>query len=88
MTVRPRAPDEGVSVCPCGRKQTKTKMKGHNMELTIPSEVVDEFGRATKSFVFEVLDGVNKGKRFVTDTKGIQFYLGISGVGAIKEEVV
>jgi len=23
-------------------------MKGHNMELTIPSEVVDEFGRATE----------------------------------------
>jgi hypothetical protein len=44
--------------------------------------------KATKSFVFEVLDGVNKGKRFATDTKGIQFYLGISGVGAIKEEVV
>jgi hypothetical protein len=34
-------------------------------------------GRANKSFVFEVLDGVNKGKKFVTDTKGIQFYLGI-----------
>lgn len=34
-------------------------------------------GRATKSFVFEVLDGVNKGKKFVTDRKGIQFYLGI-----------
>ena len=34
-------------------------------------------GRATKSFVFEVLDGVNKGKKFVTDRKGVQFYLGI-----------
>ena len=34
-------------------------------------------GRATKSFVFEVLDGVNKGKKFVTDRKGIQFYLKI-----------
>ena len=44
--------------------------------------------RCAKSYVFQVIDGVNKGKRFVTDTKGIQFYLGISGVGAIKEEVV
>jgi len=33
--------------------------------------------RRAKSFVFEVIDGVNKGKRFVTDRKGIQFYLGI-----------
>ena len=41
-------------------------------------------GRATKSFVFEVLDGVNKGKRFVTDTKGIQFYLGIEAQSILK----
>ena len=41
-------------------------------------------GRATKSFVFEVLDGVNKGKRFVTDTRGIQFYLGIEAQSILK----
>ena len=41
-------------------------------------------GRATKSFVFQVLDGVNKGKQFVTDTKGIQFYLGIEAPSILK----
>jgi len=41
-------------------------------------------GRANKSFVFEVLDGVNKGKKFVTDTKGIQFYLGIEAPSILK----
>jgi hypothetical protein len=41
-------------------------------------------GRANKSFVFKVLDGVNKGKKFVTDTKGIQFYLGIEAPSILK----
>jgi len=33
--------------------------------------------RCAKSYVFQVIDGVNNGKKFVTDLRGIQFYLGI-----------
>lgn len=33
--------------------------------------------RCAKSYVFQVIDGVNNGKKFVTDLKGIQFYLKI-----------
>ena len=40
--------------------------------------------RSAKSFVFQVIDGVNNGKKFVTDLKGIQFYLGIEAPSILK----
>lgn len=33
--------------------------------------------RSEKSFVFQVIDGVNKGKRFATNMANIKIYLGI-----------
>ena len=40
--------------------------------------------RCAKSYVFQVIDGVNNGKKFVTDLKGIQFYLGIEAPSILK----